>query len=145
MAKLNLNTTEYEYRVIPSASQRFSYSYSEKQYLDFAADEIGLWVIYASEESKGKIIIAKINDKSFAIENEWSTGVFKQLASNAFMACGVMYATRSGDLTTEEIYYSYNTMTKEEKHLNIRFKTFPGEIHQPGLQSHWSETKFSRE
>uniref|UniRef100_A0A3Q3VKR3 Olfactomedin-like domain-containing protein n=1 Tax=Mola mola TaxID=94237 RepID=A0A3Q3VKR3_MOLML len=124
MAKLNMTTSKYEYRVITAASQRFSYSYSDNQYLDFAADEAGLWVMYASEESKGKIIIAKIDDKSFGIENEWSTGAFKQLAGNAFMACGVMYATRSVDLTTEEIYYSYNTMTKEEKHLNIRFPKF---------------------
>lgn len=124
MSKINLTNSKYDYRVIPAASQRFSYSYSESQNLDFAADETGLWVMYASEGSKGKIVLAKIDEKSFAISEEFNTGAFKQLAGNAFMACGVMYATRSVDMTTEEIYYAFNTKTNEEKHLNIRFPKF---------------------
>ncbi|XP_041669163.1 olfactomedin-4-like [Cheilinus undulatus] len=124
MAKLNLTSSAKDYRVIPSASTKFSYSYSGNQNLDFAADETGLWVMYASEESKGKIVLAKINEKSFGIEDEMSTSVFKQLAGNAFMACGVMYVTRSVDLTTEEIFYSFDSRTKEEKHLSIRFPKF---------------------
>ncbi|KAM9341720.1 olfactomedin-4 [Symphorus nematophorus] len=124
MAKLNLTSSKYDYRVIPAASSRFSYSYSDYQNLDFAADETGLYVMYASEESKGKIVLAKIDEKSFGIEEEQNTGVFKQRAGNAFMACGVMYATRSVDVNTEEIYYAYDTKTKEEKHLNIHFPKF---------------------
>ncbi|XP_044231741.1 olfactomedin-4-like [Thunnus albacares] len=124
MTKLNLTSSKYDYRVIPAASQKFSYSYSDNQNLDFAADETGLWVIYASEESKGKIVLAKIDEKSFGIEDEWNTGAYKQLAGNAFMACGVMYLTRSVDVNTEEIYYAFNTKTREEKHLSIHFQKF---------------------
>lgn len=124
MTKLNLTSSAYESRVIPAASQAFSYSYSDYQNLDFAADENGLWVMYASEESKGKIVLAKIDEKSFGIVDEWQTGAYKQLTGNAFMACGVMYATRSVDLTTEEIFYAFDTRTKEEKHLNIPFQKF---------------------
>ncbi|XP_034005326.1 olfactomedin-4 [Trematomus bernacchii] len=124
MSKLNLTTAKYDYRVIPSASESFSYSYSPHQNMDFSADENGLWVMYATEASKGKIVIAKIDEKSFGIENEWSTAAYKQLAGNAFMACGVMYATRSVDLTTEEIFYAYDTRTNEEKHLSIHFSKF---------------------
>ncbi|XP_037602805.1 olfactomedin-4 [Sebastes umbrosus] len=124
MSKLNLTSSKYDYRVIPAASTRFSYSYSDNQNLDFAADEKGLWVMYASEESKGKIVLAKVDEKSFGIEDEWNTGAYKQLAGNAFMACGVMYATRSVDLNTEEIFYAFDTKTNQEKHLNVRFPKF---------------------
>lgn len=124
MTKLNLTSSKYEYRVISAASQKFSYAYSTNQNLDFAADENGLWVMFASEESKGKIILAKIDEKSFGIEDQWNTAVFKQSVGNAFMVCGVMYATRSVDVTTEEIFYAFDTKTKQEKNLNIRFQKF---------------------
>uniref|UniRef100_A0A3P8SXX8 Si:ch211-173a9.6 n=1 Tax=Amphiprion percula TaxID=161767 RepID=A0A3P8SXX8_AMPPE len=124
MTKLNLTSSAFDYRVIPAASARFSYSYSADQNLDFSADEIGLWVMYASEESKGKMVLAKINEKSFGIENEWKTGVFKEVAGNAFMACGVMYVTRSVDLSNEEIFYAFDTKTGEEKQLSIPFQKF---------------------
>lgn len=124
MAKLNLTSSTYDYRVISAASSKFSYSYSASQFLDFAADENGMWVMYASEASKGKIVIAKIEEKSFGVEDQWNTGVFKEMVGNSFMACGVMYATRSVDVATEEIYYAFDTKTKEEKHLSIPFQKF---------------------
>ncbi|XP_034432207.1 olfactomedin-4-like [Hippoglossus hippoglossus] len=124
MTKLNLTSSKYDSRVIPAASQRFSYRYADNQNLDFAADENGLWVMYASEESMGKIVLAKLDEKSFGIADEWNTGAYKELAGNAFMACGVMYATRSVDLNTEEIFYAFDTKTREEKQLNIRFQKF---------------------
>ncbi|XP_061553234.1 olfactomedin-4 [Phycodurus eques] len=124
MGKYNLTSKLYDSRVIPTATTAFSYSYSNNQNMDFAADEKGLWVMYASEESKGKLVIAKIDEKGFGIENVWNTAAYKQMTGNAFMACGVMYATRSVDLNTEEIYYSFDTKSGEEKHLNIRFPKF---------------------
>uniref|UniRef100_A0A096M2H3 Si:ch211-173a9.6 n=1 Tax=Poecilia formosa TaxID=48698 RepID=A0A096M2H3_POEFO len=124
MTKFNLTSSKYDYRVISDASASFSYAYSSSQNLDFAADETGLWIIYASDENKGKIVIAKIDEKSFGIENTWHTGVYKQSAGNAFMVCGVMYATRTVDINTEEIFYAYDTKTKQERNLSIQFKKF---------------------
>ncbi|XP_033497949.2 olfactomedin-4-like [Epinephelus lanceolatus] len=124
MSKLNLTSSVYSHRQITKASERFTYTYSPNQYLDFSADEKGLWVMYATEEAKGKIVIAKIDEKSFGIEDEWTTGAYKPQVGNAFMVCGVMYATRPGDLNTEEIYYSYDTKTGEEKYMSIPFQKF---------------------
>uniref|UniRef100_A0A3B4B2C5 Olfactomedin-like domain-containing protein n=1 Tax=Periophthalmus magnuspinnatus TaxID=409849 RepID=A0A3B4B2C5_9GOBI len=124
MCKNNVTTDRYDYRVISEASGSFSYAYYSNQFLDFAGDENGLWVMYASDTSKGKIIVAKLDEKAFGVENKWTTDVYKQLAGNAFMACGVMYATRSVDLTTEEIFYSLDTKTGEERHFSIPFQKF---------------------
>ncbi|XP_072314075.1 olfactomedin-4 [Eucyclogobius newberryi] len=124
MCKINVTTDKYDYRVVSEASSSFSYTYSSSQILDFAGDENGLWVMYATGASKGKIVVAKLDEKAFGIEKKWSTEVYKQLAGNAFMACGVMYATRSVDLTTEEIFYSLDTRTGEERHLSIPFQKF---------------------
>ena len=84
--------------------------------------------MYATEEGKGKIVIAKIDEKSFGIEDEWNTNSYKPRVGNAFMVCGVMYATRPRDLNTEEIYYSYDTKTKEEKYMSVPLQKFQEKI-----------------
>ncbi|KAM6917421.1 LOW QUALITY PROTEIN: olfactomedin [Lycodopsis pacificus] len=116
---IDLTSSVYSHRQITQASDRFTYTYSPNQYLDFSADEKGLWVMYATEEAKGKIAVVKINDKSFGIEDEWTTSAFKPRVGNAFMVCGVVDATRHGDLKTEEIYYSCDTKTGEERYMSF--------------------------
>uniref|UniRef100_A0A8C8CLQ9 Olfactomedin-like domain-containing protein n=1 Tax=Oncorhynchus tshawytscha TaxID=74940 RepID=A0A8C8CLQ9_ONCTS len=101
MAKLNLTTSKYDYRVIEKASATFSYSFSANQNMDFS-DEFG-------------------------IEDVWSTGVYKSLVGNTFMVCGVLYATRPVDVHTEEIFYSYDTKTEQENYLRIPFEKFQDE------------------
>ncbi|XP_041667836.1 olfactomedin-4-like [Cheilinus undulatus] len=124
MSKLNMTSSVFSHMEISQASEKFTYTYSPSQYLDFSADENGLWVMYTNDEARGKIVVAKINEKSFGIEDEWTTSAYKPLAGNAFMVCGVMYATRPSDLKTEEIYYSYDTTTGEEKYMSIPIQKF---------------------
>ncbi|KAG7274302.1 hypothetical protein CRUP_023997, partial [Coryphaenoides rupestris] len=124
MIKLNLTSDKYVQKVIPEATQRFSYSYSHDQNMDLAADENGLWVIYATEESKGKLVVAKLDEASFGIVDTWITSAYMPAVGNAFMVCGVMYATRSLSLKTDEIFYSYDTNSGQERLLSIPFDKF---------------------
>ncbi|XP_067848290.1 olfactomedin-4-like [Heptranchias perlo] len=101
---------------------RFSYSSSNYQNLDFSVDEKGLWVIYATEKSRGNIVVSKINDNSFIVEDTWETNQFKGAASNAFMACGVLYVTRTMTTQTEEIFYTFDTKTGKESFISIPFE-----------------------
>ncbi|KAI4872463.1 hypothetical protein NFI96_021052 [Prochilodus magdalenae] len=124
MAKYNMTSQTMQYRVVPDASSRFSYQYSANQNLDFAADETGLWVTYATEESKGKLVLGKIDEAAFALSEVWETNIFKQSVTNAFMICGVLHATRSIDVHTEEIFYTYDTHARKESYVSIPFEKF---------------------
>uniref|UniRef100_A0A8C2F143 Si:ch211-173a9.6 n=1 Tax=Cyprinus carpio TaxID=7962 RepID=A0A8C2F143_CYPCA len=124
MGKLNMTSVKVEYKVIPMASAQFSYHYSGNQNLDFAADESGLWVTYATVESKGKLVLGKINEVSFEVEEVWQTSIYKPSVGNTFMICGVLYATRSVDTKTEEIFYTFDTRTEQESYVSIPFEKF---------------------
>ena len=69
----------------------------------------------------------QVNPYTLRFEGTWETTFDKRLASNAFMACGVLYAVRSvyqdddseagGDL----ILYAYNTNHGREEPVHIPF------------------------
>lgn len=124
MAKFNMTSVTVQNKAIPKASTQFSYHYSANQNLDFAADESGLWVTYATGESNGNLVLGKINEETFEVEEVWQTSEYKNSITNAFMICGVLYATRSVDTQTEEIFYTYDTNKNEESHVSIRFEKF---------------------
>nr|XP_021323184.1 olfactomedin-4 [Danio rerio] len=124
MAKFNMTSAKVETKVVPKASAQFSYHYSANQNLDFAADESGLWVTYATADSKGKLVLGKINEQSFAVETVFQTSVYKPSVGNTFMVCGVLYATRSVDTKTEEIFYTFDTRTEKESYVSIPFEKF---------------------
>ncbi|XP_037097571.1 olfactomedin [Syngnathus acus] len=124
LAKYNFTSLKYETRVIPGASSTFSYANYAYQFFDFASDENGLWVTYATDESNGKMVIAKINEESFGIEEIWETNIYKPTINNIFMVCGVLYAVRTIDIQNEEIFFMFDTKTKEEKQISITFERF---------------------
>ncbi|XP_029426803.1 olfactomedin-4-like [Rhinatrema bivittatum] len=121
MCRMNLDTNEVQRQTLPDAvfNNRFSYAAVTYQDMDFAADENGLWALYSTEESAGNIVIAKLNESSFTVERTWITTQYKPGVTNAFMICGVLYATRPVNTRREEIFYMYDTNTGKEGKLSI--------------------------
>uniref|UniRef100_A0AAQ4RUU7 Adhesion G protein-coupled receptor L1a n=1 Tax=Gasterosteus aculeatus aculeatus TaxID=481459 RepID=A0AAQ4RUU7_GASAC len=103
------------------------YRWGGKSDIDLAVDENGLWVIYATEANNGRLVVSQVNPYTLRFEGTWETSFDKRMASNAFMACGVLYAVRSvyqdddseagGDL----VMYAYNTNRAREEPVNIAF------------------------
>ncbi|XP_066550494.1 olfactomedin-4 [Amia ocellicauda] len=132
LCRINATTFAVETRVLPDAAwnNKFSYSSATYQDFDFAADENGLWVIYATEASKGNMVLSKINVDAFSVEQTWVTNIFRRRVSNAFMVCGVLYATRQINLNIEEIFYKYDTKTGKESYISIPFnKQYEGFVY----------------
>ncbi|XP_051739439.1 olfactomedin-4-like [Ctenopharyngodon idella] len=107
--------------MFPFAHLGTTYSYTD---MDFATDESGVYVIYASTSNFGNVIISKVETSNPpALNQTWSTSLHKRTVTNTFMVCGVLYATRYLDAETEEIFYSYDTKTNVERYdLRINIK-----------------------
>ncbi|CAJ0966611.1 unnamed protein product [Ranitomeya imitator] len=121
ICKYNINTTVNERRTLPDATfnNRFSYASSVWQDIDLASDEDGLWVIYSTEQNAGNIVISKLNPLNLTVEKTWMTSQYKLGATNAFMVCGVLYATRTLSTRKEEVFYMYDTKTSQEGQISI--------------------------
>ncbi|XP_072286390.1 olfactomedin-4-like [Pyxicephalus adspersus] len=123
ICKYNLNTGTVERKTLTDATfnNRFSYSSSLWQDIDLASDEDGLWVIYSTEENSGNIVIGKLNPITLSMEKTWVTTQYKPAVTNAFMICGVLYATRTLSTRQEEIFYMYDTKTNKDLKTSIVF------------------------
>ncbi|XP_053545454.1 olfactomedin-like [Bombina bombina] len=121
MCRINLSSGIQQRKTLPNAvfDNRYSYAGSSFQYIDYSSDERGLWVIYTTEASAGNIIVGKINVATFTVEKSWTTTQYKSGVSNAFMICGILYATRSSGPRQEEIFYTFDTKTGKETHVSI--------------------------
>ncbi|XP_017362764.1 olfactomedin-4-like isoform X2 [Cebus imitator] len=118
MAKMDLSPNTLVLRhLLPGATynNRFSYAGVPWKDIDFAGDEKGLWVLYATEESKGNLVVSLLNTSTLEVEKTWHTSQHKPALSGAFMACGVLYALRSLSTLQEEIFYAFDTTTGQER------------------------------
>ncbi|KAK6487180.1 olfactomedin-4-like [Huso huso] len=130
--KVDINTNGIVLtKELPGAAfnNRFSYSGTPWQDIDLAVDESGLWAIYATEESTGNIVISKLNETTLSVEKTWVTGQYKPAASNAFIVCGVLYATKTITTRQEEIFYMYDTKTNQDTKISIPFKKVMEYLH----------------
>ncbi|TDH09067.1 hypothetical protein EPR50_G00082870 [Perca flavescens] len=84
--------------------------------LDLATDESGVWVIYTTTQDFGNLVLSKVEESEpLRLGRTWHTSVLKQGVTNTFMACGVLYATRYLNKELEEIFYSFDTTTGEQR------------------------------
>ncbi|MED6262136.1 Adhesion G protein-coupled receptor L1 [Ataeniobius toweri] len=107
------------------------YRWGGKSDIDLAVDENGLWVIYSTEANNGRIVVSQVNPYTLRFEGTWATGFDKRGASNAFMACGVLYAVRSvfqddegqadSRASSNMVVYAYDTSRGQELPVQIPF------------------------
>ncbi|XP_071388728.1 adhesion G protein-coupled receptor L2 isoform X1 [Centroberyx affinis] len=103
------------------------YKWGGKTDIDLAVDENGLWVIYATEQNNGMMVISQLNPYTLRFEATWETAYDKRSASNAFMVCGVLYVVRStyedneSEVSKSLIDYIYNTKQNRGEYVDIHF------------------------
>ncbi|XP_062993051.1 adhesion G protein-coupled receptor L2 isoform X4 [Elgaria multicarinata webbii] len=103
------------------------YRWGGKTDIDLAVDENGLWVIYATEQNNGMIVISQLNPYTLRFEATWETTYDKRAASNAFMICGVLYVVRSvyqdneSETGKNAIDYIYNTRLSRGEYVDVPF------------------------
>uniref|UniRef100_A0A4W5MZU7 Adhesion G protein-coupled receptor L2-like n=1 Tax=Hucho hucho TaxID=62062 RepID=A0A4W5MZU7_9TELE len=103
------------------------YRWGGKTDIDLAVDERGLWVIYATEQNNGRIVVSQLNPYTLRFEATWETAYDKRSASNAFMVCGVLHVVRStyeeneSEAPKSHIDYIYNTKLSQGEYTDILF------------------------
>ncbi|XP_043980211.1 olfactomedin-4-like [Gambusia affinis] len=86
--------------------------------VDVEVDETGLWVVYTTLSNHGNLVVSRLvwdgEAQNLTVTQTWETRLFKKAVSNAFMVCGVMYATRYVNDYREEVFYAFDTATGKE-------------------------------
>ncbi|XP_038236019.1 olfactomedin-like protein 3 [Dermochelys coriacea] len=85
------NKTIVDSSVFPVEEQVPVFGLSAFNYIDIAADEEGLWAIYATRENEKNICLAKLDPVSLDIEQMWDTPCPRENAESAFVICGALY------------------------------------------------------
>ncbi|KAL4658559.1 olfactomedin-like protein 3 [Arapaima gigas] len=92
LIKYNLkNGSVVDSAVFPAENQIPVYSLNPETYIDLAADEEGLWAIYATKENEKNICLAKMDSNTLDIEQMWDTPCPRENAEAAFVICGTVY------------------------------------------------------
>lgn len=98
----------------------YAYQWGGYSDIDFAVDENGLYVIYATSANSGNIVISKLNPNTLLPVTTWTTSTTKN-CGNAFMAQGVNYSLASYNTLNTTLNYQYNTHTSTGAPSSITF------------------------
>lgn len=123
MIRFNIAAGLVTHRVeLPGAVYRNSASYQWGGFsdIDFAYDETGLYVIYATKKN-GNIIISKLDPDNLNILTTWTT-TRSHNCGNSFMARGVLYVIANYHGANTTIDYIYETQKSSGKTSAISFR-----------------------
>ncbi|KAI1904060.1 hypothetical protein AGOR_G00001790 [Albula goreensis] len=98
IAKFNLQTTRLSTLSVENALYHnlIYLLHNSKTYFKMAADESGLWLVFASSVDDS-IMVAQLDEKTFSVTSYINTSYPRTKAGNAFIACGVLYVTDTKD------------------------------------------------
>ncbi|XP_061076563.1 olfactomedin-like protein 3A [Conger conger] len=86
--------------VFPARDHVPVYSLTPETYIDLAADEEGLWAIYATRENENSICLAKVDPVTLDIVQMWDTPCPRENAEAAFVICGTVYVVYNTQLAS---------------------------------------------
>jgi len=128
MVKYDLDAQAVEDVVeLTNAGYRNTYHYGWGGYsdIDFSVDENGLWVLYSTSSNSGKLVVSKLSE-DLDIEDTWNTASeSKTSMGNAFVICGIVYATDDYSSSPTTINYAYDTTDSSDSTPGISFNN-PG-------------------
>lgn len=107
-----LHTLTIENALYHSLSYLF---HNSKTYFKLAADENGLWLIFASSVDES-ITVAQLDQQTFSVTSYINTTYPCNKAGNAFIACGVLYVTDTKDT---RVTFAYDLL--KGKPVNVTF------------------------
>ena len=97
----------------------YAYDWGGYSDIDFAVDENGLWVTYATEANAGRLVLSSLGTQPLSLEETWNTdSPEKSSVCNSFIVCGVLYVSDA----------CYQTAS-----IDYAFDTFKGSSSNPGL------------
>ncbi|CAH1782710.1 unnamed protein product [Owenia fusiformis] len=97
----------------------YQYQWGGYSDIDFAVDEYGLWMIYATSDNLGKFVVSKVDPIDCSFLQTWITdSPTKGITGQAFMVSGMLYVVNSYSSMTH-ISYVYDTFSSTGKTLSL--------------------------
>lgn len=119
VVKYNLSSDSVtDTAMFPVDSHAPVYSLNQETVADLAADDEGLWLLFAPSDSEPNINLAKMDPATLDIEQIWDTQCPRENAEAAFVVCGtvyVVYNTRLASRSRVQCLFDINDMVITEE------------------------------